>query len=69
MSLPRTTIQIIDTKGRGTGHVAQEVRINDIPVLVAKDGVSLSFSDDELTKVTIDLLPEQITFARESHDA
>lgn len=61
---PQTFIEIRDQdhRDRPVGHVAKQVYINGSPVLVAEDGVHIKYGPDEMTTVTLDLLPTELHF-------
>ena len=46
-------------------HKTKELRINGVPVLVESDSVYLEFGTDELTKLTVTILPAEVHF---NHD-
>jgi type IV secretory pathway protease TraF len=65
MSIPRTVVEIIEpteTPGQNVCHLAREVRINGVPVLVKEDGIDITFGAQEITTVTLEILPTEIHF-------
>ena len=46
----------------GPPHVAQDLLINGQEVLVEKGSVSITFGDDQATKVTLTLIPTSVVF-------
>ena len=68
MSSPRTIIELADYEGFGpergpAPHKAARVYINGQEVRVAKDGIEVTTSD--ATRVTLELLPDEVRFVRE----
>ena len=61
MSEPHTHIIFRDNR-TGPPHVVQDLLINGQEVLVEKDSVSITFGDDQVTKVTLTLIPTSVVF-------
>lgn len=61
---PRTVIDFVDIQPpeQALAHRMREVHINGVPVLVAKDGIDLEFSESDVTSVTLRLLPTEVHF-------
>ena len=43
-------------------HIARSVYVNGTPVLLAEDGLEIEYGFNEMTKVTLTILPKTLTF-------
>lgn len=65
----RTVVELIDTNTETPGHVARGVRVNGSPVRVAENGISIEYGDNAPTKVTLELIVDEVNFRSESRYA
>lgn len=66
--VPRTVIEFQDV---GTGdnplcHRTREVLINGTPVLIQRDGIDIEHGGDQITVVTLRILPTEVHFNHKS---
>lgn len=68
MTIPKTVIEIVDpmpNPDKVPLVKPREVRVNGVPVMVAKDGLSIEYDDHrEPVKVTLEIMPDQLIFRR-----
>lgn len=70
---PRTLIEFVEPVPEGSNaedavaHKMRVVHINGQEVLVERDSIDLTFGPDEITKVTLTIIPTEVRFiAKES---
>lgn len=64
-SRPKTIIEFIeplDFPDKTVAHKAKEIRINGVPVLVKADDIDLQFGFNDITSLTITLIPTEVHF-------
>ena len=64
MSTPRTIIEFVDVVNSDNplAHKVKEIRVNGTAVLLAEYGVDIEYGFNEVTAVTLRILPSEVHF-------